>query len=71
MCKGTYANFMPAWLAYFKLGETMEIIDGENLIKHPWQELERIQDFLGLEREITRDSFVFNQEKGFYCMKPK
>ncbi len=62
---------MPAWLAHFKLGETLEIVDGDNLIEHPWQELERIQDFLGLEREITKESFTFNKEKGFYCIKPK
>ncbi len=27
------------------------------------------QDFLGLSRRVTRESFVFNATKGFYCLR--
>ena len=27
-----------------------------------------VQDFLGIERFVTRDSFVYNEQRHFYCM---
>ena len=45
-------------------------MDGANLIARPWEEIEQIQDFLGLPREITRESFVQPKfKKGYYCLK--
>ena len=44
-------------------------MDGDSLIEDPFPEMERIQQFLRLEQEITRDHFAFNATKGFYCIK--
>ena len=35
----------------------------------PWEELRLVEDFLGLDNELTQERFQFNATKGFYCMK--
>ena len=39
-------------------------VNGDNLIKAPWEELVPLQEFLGLEPEVDRNSFVYEPEKG-------
>ena len=34
----------------------------------PWEELTALETFLDLEHFLTEDKFVFNEEKGFYCI---
>ena len=45
------------------------VVDGDRLVYDPFPEVRRVEDFLGLEHEITQDHFVFNATKGFYCIK--
>ncbi len=66
---GLYSKYVAEWLKYFPLGEKLLVVDGENLSAKPWEELEKVQDFLGVPREITKDNFVLSDEKGFYCFK--
>ncbi len=56
---------MSRWLSYFPLDKKLLILDGDNFKVNPWEELEQAQDFLGLRREITKDSFVYSDEKDF------
>lgn len=49
----------------------IHVVDGENLIKNPVQELNKLENFLGVPQEITEDMVLFNRTKGFYCLKPK
>ncbi len=45
------------------------MVDGDNLRARPWEELDRVQDFLGLPHRVGRDNFVFSASKGFYCFR--
>ena len=68
--KGLYDQHIEQWLKHFELGRTLHIVDGANLIARPWEEMEKVQDFLKLPREITRDSFMQNKNRRSYqCFK--
>ncbi len=71
MFQGLYALHLPVWLAFFKLDVNLHIVDGDNMIERPWEELIKIQQFLGIQIELDEKDFVFSEQKGFYCMKPK
>ena len=43
------------------------IIDGEKFVSDPYVELKKVESFLNLDNFYTRDTFVFNKDKGFYC----
>ncbi len=62
---------MPEWLVHFPLGEKLHVVDGDNFIDKPWEEMESLQDFLKIPREITRKSFKKSKSKDFYCWKSK
>ena len=47
-----------------------QIVDAENLNRHPWQEAARVETFLGLPSVVGKKSaFFYSKEKGFYCPK--
>ncbi|XP_068182180.1 heparan sulfate glucosamine 3-O-sulfotransferase 1-like [Antennarius striatus] len=56
------------WLKFFPL-ESIHIVDGDELTRNPWQELKEVERFLELEPQINASFFVFNKQKGFYCLK--
>ncbi len=37
----------------FSLGDELLILDGDNFKQRPWEELELVQDFLGIPRVVT------------------
>ena len=37
----------------FSLGEELLIVDGDKLKQRPWEEVERVQDFLGIPQVVT------------------
>ncbi len=43
------------WLEHFKLGDELFIIDGENLKSRPWEELNKIQQFLQVPIAIKEE----------------
>ena len=49
-------------MRYFPI-EQIHIVDGDKLIKEPWTELEKIEAFLDLPREILENNFYFNATK--------
>ncbi|KAI1884360.1 hypothetical protein AGOR_G00225610 [Albula goreensis] len=65
---GLYAQHLEAWLRYFPLAQ-MLFVSGEGLIRDPAEEMARVQDFLGVQREVTEKNFYFNQTKGFPCLR--
>lgn len=65
--RSIYYRYMLNWLTYFSPSQ-IHVADGNNLIVEPQDELSKVQDFLGLERLITKDSFVYNSTKGYYCL---
>ncbi|XP_068596561.1 heparan sulfate glucosamine 3-O-sulfotransferase 1-like [Brachionichthys hirsutus] len=63
-----YYAHMQNWLKYFPL-KNFHIVDGDELVKDPVPEMKKVERFLGLEPQINSSFFVFNEEKGFYCLK--
>ena len=64
--KSIYANFMDVWLTYFKRNQFL-ILNGDNLVINPAQELAKVEQFLGLSHQLTGEKFYFNEQKGFFC----
>ena len=63
-----YGDSMKVWMKYFNLSQIL-IIESNELKRDPVSVLNRVEDFLGLEHFIKPDMFVFNSEKGFYCIR--
>ena len=63
-----YYHHVTQWLLYFKRSQ-IHVVDGDNLILHPLEEIQKIEDFLGLEHEVTSENVYFNDTRGFYCMR--
>jgi hypothetical protein len=68
LTRSLYVNFMQMWLEYFPLNQ-IHVVNGEKLIKKPWHEIRKVEMFLGLKPEITRQNFFFNSTKGFHCIQ--
>ena len=56
------------WIANYGL-DKIHIVDGDNFVKNPVQELQKVERFLGLKPFITEDHFVYSARKRFYCLK--
>lgn len=67
---GIYYEHIKQWLKYFKI-EQFLFVNGEQLIKEPSVELDKVQKFLNLKKLIKREHFIHNKRKGFACiLKP-
>ncbi|XP_063414327.1 heparan sulfate glucosamine 3-O-sulfotransferase 1-like isoform X3 [Mytilus trossulus] len=66
--RSVYYQFMRHWLRFFQLEQIM-IVDGKTLTKNPFEVSQKVESFLGLEHKISKDSFVFDRTKGFFCIK--
>ena len=64
----SYAESLNNWLKYFSFSQIM-IIESEDLKHRPGEVLTKVEEFLGLPHYIKPDSFVWNEEKGYYCIK--
>lgn len=63
-----YDEHLEKYLQYFTW-DNLLIIESKELINKPWQVLYKVETFLGLEHLIGQQHFVYNEEKGFYCIK--
>ena len=68
MKMSTYDENMKLWLKYFNLSQFL-IIEHNEFKHDPVSVLVKVEQFLGLGHFITSDMFVYNTEKGFYCIK--
>ncbi|CBY33618.1 unnamed protein product [Oikopleura dioica] len=66
---GFYATFHLRWLQYFNRKQLL-VIDGTELLEKPWRALEKIQDFLKIDKLITRKNFVLSKE-GLQCFRER
>jgi hypothetical protein len=64
---GLYIENLKRWLEFFPI-EQFLFVNGEQLIRDPSVEINKLQDFLNLERLIKKEHFVMNKEKGFACI---
>lgn len=54
---GIYAVHQQAWRDEFG-DDQLLVVNGNNFLNSPWVPMRKIQSFLGLENEISRDSFI-------------
>lgn len=64
---GLYYQHIRNWLEYFPR-EQILFINGEQLIREPSVEVDKLQEFLGLTPVIRKEHFVHNRRKGFACI---
>lgn len=64
---GMYSVHLERWLFYFNMSQ-IHIVDGETLIRNPYKELHKVELFLSLVPKIRPEDFVYNPQKGFYCI---
>ena len=75
-CDGTYhmitislyANSLKQWIDVFGV-ENILIIDGDNFVSNPVEELRKAEDFIGLEHKISESDFYYDKQKKFYCIR--
>ena len=65
--RSKYCVFYKQWTELFSPRQ-IHIVDGDKFTKDPPAELQKIEEFLQLPRELTPDKFVFSKEKGFFCL---
>nr|CAB3254151.1 heparan sulfate glucosamine 3-O-sulfotransferase 3B1-like [Phallusia mammillata] len=68
LTRGIYSYFLENWYQYFPRKDFV-IVDGDRLLTEPGEVMVKAQEQLGLEVEIGPENFIFNREKGFYCIK--
>jgi hypothetical protein len=62
-----YVVHLKKWLEYFPL-EQFLILSGEEFIKNPYNEVMKVEKFLNLKSFFKPEHYVFDQNKGFYCL---
>lgn len=63
-----YSIFYERWHRVFPRRQ-IHIVDGDDLIRDPFPEVQRIEEFLGIAHRISKDNFFYNKTKGFYCVR--
>jgi hypothetical protein len=59
---------MIEWLKHFELNN-FYVLNGEEFIQQPWNELNRVEKFLNLTQFISEKHFHFDKRKNFYCLR--
>ena len=67
---GEYGKHIKNWLKYFPL-EQLLIVDGGRFISNPFEELQKVEEYLELNPYFQKSQFYFSEEKGFYCWKTR
>ena len=65
-----FIEILEPWIAHYGL-EKLHIIDGDAFAKYPVEELQKVEQFIGLKPFIADDHFVYSAKKRFYCLKEK
>ncbi len=67
---GMYDDYMFNWMRYYNPHQIF-YVDMEALLENPVFVLNKIEAFLGVNKTITEDDFVFDQNRRYYCRKLK
>jgi hypothetical protein len=62
-----YQRHMQIWLKYFNLSQIL-ILDSLTFVTNPVKELNKLEDFLGVDRFFTENNFVYNAKRQKYCV---
>ena len=63
-----YDEGLARFLKYFDRNQ-IKIIDINDFKRSPYKVLCEVEEFLHLEHTILQENIVFNEEKGFYCLR--
>ena len=63
-----YHHHLSKWLQHFPLHQ-IHVVDGDTFTRNPSSELAKVEQFLGISPYLTPEMFVFNQTKGFFCLR--
>ncbi|XP_013396027.1 LOW QUALITY PROTEIN: heparan sulfate glucosamine 3-O-sulfotransferase 1-like [Lingula anatina] len=66
--RSKYHVHMARWLKYFSLDQFL-LISSERFAEDPVTQLQRVEAFLDIDPQFKRDMFVYNETKGFYCIR--
>jgi hypothetical protein len=66
--RGRYIESYKRWLEYFPK-EQILILDGENFINNPFDEIIKMERFLGLKPYFKKKNFIYDESKGFFCLR--
>ena len=61
-----YQPHLLEWTKYFPLSQ-IHIVNGDQFVKNPLPELQKVEKFLGIPPNITEKNIYFDNEKRFYC----
>lgn len=56
------------WLPFFAINQSLYVVDGDNFISKPWEELSKVEAFLNLSNRIKENNFIYDEKKNFYCL---
>ena len=59
---------MIKWVTTFGT-QNVFVVNGENFIKTPWVELNKLEQFLNVSKLIHKRHFHFDRKKNFFCLK--
>jgi hypothetical protein len=66
--RGRYVESYKRWLKYFPK-EQILVLDGENFIKNPYDEIIKMERFLDLKPFFKKENFIYDKSKGFFCLR--
>ena len=64
---GIYVKHLKKWLEVFP-SEQFLVLDGEEFVYNPLPTLQRVEEFLSLQKYFSHDTFYFDLEKSFFCL---
>lgn len=59
---GLYSVFHRRWLEYFHEDQLL-VVNGNDFLNTPWVPMKKIQEFIGVAQNITRDSFIVPEDE--------
>ena len=63
-----YAHYYKRWMRHFRQDQLL-LVDGQELRDEPWTSVQKVEKFLGLEPQVKQQNFIFNETKGFFCVR--
>ncbi|CAH1772587.1 unnamed protein product [Owenia fusiformis] len=65
--KSIYVKHLALWYTMFPR-ELIYLVDADIFTRQPWVELNKIEQFIGVEHFLNEDKFVPHPTKAFYCI---
>ncbi len=67
--KGIHAKHVQQWLHHFPKQRMLLLdVDGDSILKHPVQLLNKVEKFLGLSSYFHEDNFLIDKQTGMNCL---